>query len=308
MEAKREKRIYHLDDGTSVSISKLRKLRKEKQIEVMRGWFSQHYSDPVILPYDSSEGGYQWIWNGPFEAKEELSEEFSGVVKDLALDALAHELTKQNWQWSGNPDSLPTDEDEVVDLSSLHLTPHDILHMSLDEIETATRLKQLGDSEQFLHRLLFANVITALETYFADRFRLEIKGDAELIQKLIETDPELKDQKIYLSKAAATVKNLEEPVFKRLGDVIWHRLQAVSAMYNDTLGIKFPTGLGSLYTAISKRHDIVHRNGKSIKDGQMGSWDNAAIFSLVANVRKLSAHLEQALQKRKVPDDILVEP
>jgi hypothetical protein len=307
MATKREKRTYHLDDGTSVSISKLRRLSKEKQIDVMRSWFSQHYSDPVILPYDSAEGGYQWIWGGPFGAKEELSDEFAGAVNDSALDELANELMEQNWEWSANPDSLTHDEEEVVDLSSLPLTPHDILELSLDEIEAATRLKQLGDSEQFMRRLLFANVITVLETYLADRFRLEIKGDAELIQKFIETDPELKDQKIYLSAAAVTARNLEKLAFDQLGDVIWHRLSSVSAMYKDTLDIKFPKYLGPLYKAILQRHDIVHRNGKS-KGGEMGSWDNTAILGLVAKVRELAAHVEQALKMRKVSDDVLIEP
>ncbi len=51
----------------------------------MRTWFFAHYSDPLILPYESAEGGYQWIWGGPFEPHEELTEEFSGVVKETAF-------------------------------------------------------------------------------------------------------------------------------------------------------------------------------------------------------------------------------
>ncbi|NYF91514.1 hypothetical protein RBB79_17875 [Tunturiibacter empetritectus] len=307
MAEKHVRRTYYLEDGTPVGIGTLRKLSKQKQMEVMRAWFFKHYSDPLILPYDSSEGGYQWIWGGPFGAKDELRDEFSGATKDSALDELADELTEQNFEWSANPDSLPQDEAEVVDLSSLPLTPHDILELSLDEIEAATRLKQLGESEQFMRRLLFANAITALETYLADRFRQEIKGDAELVQKFVETDPKLKDHKILLSAAAATARNLETLVFDQLGEVIWHRLATVSAMYKDTLDITFPKNLGALYKAVLQRHDIVHRNGKS-KAGEMGLWDNTAILALVAKVRELAAQLEQALKIRILSNDVLVEP
>lgn len=295
MTSKREKQYYKLGDGKSVSPSQLRKLGKEKQKEVMRSWFLDNYSDPLILPYDSAEGGYQWIWGGPFDAGEELGSEFGGTVKESALEELADELSDQNSYWSANPDSFEPEE-EAPDLSTLPLTPYDIFEMSLSEIEEASRLKTLSDSEPFIQRLLFANVITALETYLADRFRLAIKDNPELIQKFIETDPKLKDQKISLSAASATARNLEKLVLDHLGQIIWHRLEAVGGMYLNTLGVQFPKELGDLYKAILGRHDIVHRNGKST-DGQMGTWSRTSIIELIIRVRSLAKHIEDHLRK-----------
>lgn len=50
------------------TLSQLRRMKKETRIEAMRHWFGDNYDAPDELPYDSGEGGYQWIWGGPYDA------------------------------------------------------------------------------------------------------------------------------------------------------------------------------------------------------------------------------------------------
>ncbi len=46
-------------------------------VQRLINWFFEHYEDPVhSLPYDSGEGGYQWIYGPPHDAEEELSAAF----------------------------------------------------------------------------------------------------------------------------------------------------------------------------------------------------------------------------------------
>jgi hypothetical protein len=53
-------------------------------IEAMTSWFHAHYEDPVEhTPYCSAEGGYQYIFGGPYQAYDEIAGEFS------------HELTER---------------------------------------------------------------------------------------------------------------------------------------------------------------------------------------------------------------------
>ena len=60
----------------------LSKAVPEIQRDIMREWFINNYEDPVeCLPYDSEEGGYIYIWGGPYDPFEELESEFSGIVK-----------------------------------------------------------------------------------------------------------------------------------------------------------------------------------------------------------------------------------
>jgi hypothetical protein len=42
---------------------------KEDQMELMEEWFRKHFEDPAErTPYESAEGGYIYIWGGPFDA------------------------------------------------------------------------------------------------------------------------------------------------------------------------------------------------------------------------------------------------
>ena len=66
-------------------------MSKDQKIRMMVSWFHAHFEDPAHrTPYESREGGYQWIWGGPHEANDEVQDEFGEVVdyeimKDLNL-------------------------------------------------------------------------------------------------------------------------------------------------------------------------------------------------------------------------------
>lgn len=71
---------------------------------IMESWFLSRYEDPSNnCPYESAEGGFQYIWGGPYDAYEELSSEFSGVYPDEIIENLADELNDVCFEWSGIP-------------------------------------------------------------------------------------------------------------------------------------------------------------------------------------------------------------
>jgi hypothetical protein len=66
---------------------------REVMIETMADWFRDNFEDPAEdTPHDSAEGGYQWIWGGPFDAEEELNEVFGGQLTALLGPDKADEL------------------------------------------------------------------------------------------------------------------------------------------------------------------------------------------------------------------------
>src|SRR6266851_1816760 len=67
----------------------------EAQKEVMREWFYQHYTDPVDnTPYESAEGGYQYIWGGPYDARDELYAMFGDIVPETLIEEVVQEIEK----------------------------------------------------------------------------------------------------------------------------------------------------------------------------------------------------------------------
>lgn len=84
--------------------------RSEKRAEIL-GWFYSNYADPVeFCPYDSSEGGYQYIWGGPYDAREEIENERSGIASPKLIDEIVEELNEIAWEWSGYPEYDAPDE------------------------------------------------------------------------------------------------------------------------------------------------------------------------------------------------------
>lgn len=129
---------------SEITSSELQQSDRETQLEVMRNWFFSIYEDPVEnTPYESREGGYIYIWGGPYEASEELADEFGGIVPDEIIDALVSELNEISWVWTNHseahgewsdefentisnilPDPLPSPVSFEIRDGAVHKAPH----------------------------------------------------------------------------------------------------------------------------------------------------------------------------------------
>jgi hypothetical protein len=68
-------------------------------VDQMIEWFRGVFKDPADgVPYNSGEGGYQYINGGPYDALEELSAQFPNALPD-ELEAAASELEAESYEW-----------------------------------------------------------------------------------------------------------------------------------------------------------------------------------------------------------------
>src|SRR5437763_3773277 len=89
---------YFLDDGSFLTSSELAKADQETQLEAMRTWFFQNFENPAEhTPYD---GGYVYIWGGPYDAGEELKTEFEGLIPNDVIEELEFDLQDISWEWA----------------------------------------------------------------------------------------------------------------------------------------------------------------------------------------------------------------
>ena len=62
------------------------------RIDSLVNWFHEHYEDPAHkTPYETKEGGYQWIWGGPYDASEVLGDNFPGEFQGI-IDAAVKKI------------------------------------------------------------------------------------------------------------------------------------------------------------------------------------------------------------------------
>ena len=126
-EAEDDERWYYTDDEfrSYITASQLKRLPGKEQIAHMVEWFHRMYEDPIHeTPHDSETKGYLYIWGGPFNARDELWNEFGDLVSDHVIQAAVSEVesdgtlewapTDSNPKHWGVPDEDEDDSDEPV--------------------------------------------------------------------------------------------------------------------------------------------------------------------------------------------------
>ena len=96
--------------------SYLNSVAPEEQIDVMRSWFLANYESPAeSTPFESAEGGYIYIYGGPFDARDELVSVFGDYVTESVINELVEELESESISWTGIPreDDCDDDDDEI---------------------------------------------------------------------------------------------------------------------------------------------------------------------------------------------------
>ncbi len=99
-----KKKYWHKDYSSQMLSEDIKDADKNFQKEIMKEWFFSEFENPAEhTPYESREGGYIYIWGGPYDASKELYNEFEEIVEDQIIDELVSELEDETFEWSGKP-------------------------------------------------------------------------------------------------------------------------------------------------------------------------------------------------------------
>ena len=153
-------------------------------------------------------------------------------------------------------------------------------------LEVLTHLKMPDEVlKDVLNRQMFIGVIGTMETFLADVFINLTFDNDKYFRNFIETHPEFQKRKFELKEIFEQSDKLKETAKKVMLDTIYHNLPTVREMYRDTFEIDFPK-IKEVYEYVLKRHDLVHRNGKT-KEGEIVVTDEKAIEGLIKTVNEL---------------------
>lgn len=141
----------------------------------------------------------------------------------------------------------------------------------LDGIKNIHRLLKLepplDEQKIILNRLLYANMVALMEVFLSDAITNLVQNDLTLKRKLIEKVPSFSEAKITKAETFAWFEKMDKEVADYLqSEVTYHNIFTVEKLYKSVLSVKFPPpdDLADLSRIIKIRHDIVHRNGRSV--------------------------------------------
>lgn len=276
---------YFLDGDKFISSSDLRNADHDVQMSAMRTWFFQNFEDPAQhTPYD---GGFVYIWGGPYNAGEELRSEFEGLIPDDVIKELERELRDISWEWAPVDGGDAELDDSLFAVSSDAIS---VFRNSIMDILSVLAEPMEAPSRSITNRLLYANVVTALESFLSDFFRAKIREDPALFRKFIETTDAFKQWKISLSEAYKMVGAMERIGDSHLSSLVWHRLKVVGRLYQNVLNVSFPDDLSKLTGMVELRHELVHRNGKK-QDGSAHNITESQIREAIVLAEELVQHV-----------------
>ena len=151
-----------------------------------------------------------------------------------------------------------------------------------------------SEIENSYYKLLYASIITYMETYLSDAFIATLFRDKKFMRQFVENNPDFLQRKLTLSEIYKRSDGLEDEIKKYLIDIIWHNLAKIKQMYKKTFNIDFPDELGELYGAVITRHDIVHRNGRTL-EGQKVIINKNKIEQLIIRTKNMIDFIDRQI-------------
>lgn len=274
-------------DGNCPICAQSGKSFAEKYPEIAQEWHPSKNGDvsPNDIP-QSSNKKYWWLCSVNPEHEWEASPQNRGLNR------------------SGCPYCHREKQGQALSdyLTSSAVSNTEFFQTFTEGLKNIQRLSKLEPSHheqrQILNRLLYANVVTLMETFLSDAFVNIVLDNQEYTRRLVETTPKFIEGKFSKSNIFTLMENLEKDVTEYLlNEVTYHNIWIVEKMYKSVLNIRFPHDLLSLQKIIMRRHDIVHRNGKTI-EGKTIVVSSEDVSSAIETVREFVSVVEKQLPRK----------
>ena len=263
------KHYYSPDDPDSyVTPSRLKRLGRKKQWAYMVHWFHGMFEDPAQeTPYISREGGYQYIWGGPYEASHELGAEFGDIVSEEALKAAIAEVESNGiMEWApgpGHPDQKARMEEAMADD---HEPPSTTLEEIRNRLEGGTT-PQFGNALEAGCRASLRGEIAKLRDLMErdgrvhggighnqppEHLALSVELIVEVKQTIEKIDSEVSKSSPSVEAVVEATGRLER-VLAWMGKRLEISVDAFLTKYWSTLGIAAALGTGVVLSPIGER-------------------------------------------------------
>jgi ribosomal protein S18 len=172
-----------------------------------------------------------------------------------------------------------------------------------ESLDSNKDLAKLAPDNPALIRLLYANVITLMEAYLSDTLKQQVLKRNAVLRRFVQSHDAFKNSK---REPVSEVFNTYDKILKMTNDAIdeisFHNVVTVKTLYENVLSVNFPKDVAWLMKAVTNRHDIVHRNGRTLKN-EVLNIDSADFDKLVAEVLALVKTIDEQV-KDGLLDDI----
>lgn len=155
---------------------------------------------------------------------------------------------------------------------------------------------KLDESTPILQRMIFSSVITTMEAYLSDTLKKNVLNRDAIKKRFVKNSESLKRSKnISLNDIYEELDKLDKKIIDDINSTSFHNVDVVTGLYKNVLLCSFPKDkVAQLNENVDKRHDIVHRNGKT-KDGSMIYISKEDVEELIELVSDVVSHIDKQI-------------
>ncbi|MGN6150347.1 MAG: hypothetical protein ACTHPD_17575 [Rhizomicrobium sp.] len=208
--------------------SDLTDLPTEEAVQEITRWFFENFEDPAQnTPYESAEGGYQWIWGGPYDAREVIQDNFSETAPEDVLEAAIEVIQRYGDEWAPNLNRISAEAEAELEE---RISP-ERLHKEM--------LERIGEVER------------ALERYERSRAKIGHNNPPEKLEPEILSDEERERLTASLSVLKSKPVQLPESELAEVEtaakeiESLWRRLLGYTAKQADIFVSAFVKASGT---------------------------------------------------------------
>lgn len=148
---------------------------------------------------------------------------------------------------------------------------------SITEYKTILNSDFAKDNQSLL-KMIDASIVSAMETFLGDVLISKVQKNEKYLLRASKNLNDFKDEKITISEILENPECAKIKIINGLRGFLYHNLPKVKNVYKLVLGIDIKNDLNPLMQVVSRRHDIIHRNGKN-NDGEMFCFSKEQVLN-----------------------------
>ncbi len=181
--------------------------------------------------------------------------------------------------------------------------PHSVFVSTYKQMSDLLAQDIETEDSQLISRMVFTQIISAMEAYLCDALIQNVIADKKRILKLCDRYDALKQKTYILPQLASQEKSLDDfiknEVKESLKGIVYHDIDKVEKLYQYGLDLELiPQNekKSELKKAIHYRHDCVHRNGMKKDDGEKNTvFTKKYVSETMALIKEIVDSIENTL-------------
>lgn len=242
----------------------LRAAKPEQQSAAMRHWLMARYCDPAMETPHVAGVGYIYTRGGPWHPHDVLMERFEDIADFDTIEELVGDILGEIGDELA-PTRLTAVEDWDVEVETAD-SPIQDLEQRVADLGLVLAMEGNERAKFQARNLVFAALITALETFLWETAVWWLANDDESVPRLVVARPNLADGRLRAMVGAEPFELAErrQKIHEGMKDMVWHRWRSNWPFLAALLNVDMPGHEKyGLTQAALKRHDIVHRAGQN---------------------------------------------